>query len=364
MKLLDRRLLGELLAPFIAGTLVFVAVILVNTIVNNTAAIFTLHAPWQVVLQWLWYRVPIIITYALPVGCMLATSLVVIRLGRDNEITAWRMGGTSIRRLFVPFYLGGLLVSLVALLNNELVAPRYRVKANEVLIKRILQGPGSWVKDDMPFRAGDDTMAHVGRIDLRKREMYFVLIYRLREGVPTEALSAARCVQEAGKWVLREGQHSWFDDRGRLSRLEHFDSSPVEFAPNLALMWEDENEPEQLSAQEIWRRLRLYERAGDIINTIRMRYFLHAKFAVPLTCLIFTLLAAPLSLRFAGRRSHPLAGVMLTIAVVFFTNGTINWAKAIALSGPQAWIPPIVAAWLHVVVFGGLALVLARRAER
>jgi len=317
----------------------------------------------MVVLRWLILRVPLILTLALPIGCLLATSLLVIRMGRDGEIVAWRMGGVSIRRLFRPFLLGGAAVSLLALLNNELLAPRYRVKANEVLLQRILQGPGSGVKTDMPLLAGDDAVVHVGRVDLRRSEMYFVLVYRFHDGRPQEALCAPRCVKENGRWMLCDGQHNWFDEDGRLSRTERFDRYPAHLDPNIARLWESDLDAEFMSAVDLWRRARLYASTGERDNLVRMRYYFQTKFSLPLTCLVFTLLAAPLSLRYAGPKSHPFAGVLLSIVVVFFCNGTINWARAIALSGPQAWIPPEVAAWIHVVVFGGLAFVLAWRSE-
>lgn len=352
-----------MIAPFVGGSLIFVGVILASTIVKSSAAIFRLNPPWQVTFQWLWYRVPVILTFALPVGVMFATSLLMIRMGRDNEITSLRMGGLSIRRFFVPFYLVGLVVSFAALVNNESLAPRGATKSNEVLLKRILQSPGTAIKDTAAFRSGGNSFCHVSRVDLRAKVLYFVLIYRLENGLPREALSAARGVREGGDWVLEDVYHHWFDEQGQLVRRVFEERHPVSFANDLVEMWDEEKDPDQMTIREVHDRLKLLERAGDLANSQRLRYYLHTKFSLPLTCLVFTLLAAPLSLRLAKPGSHPFAGLLLTIAVVFFCNGTINWAKAIALSGPQAWMSPGFAAWLHVWVFGGLALVLARRAE-
>lgn len=352
-----------MLSPFVGGTLIFVGVILASTIVKSSAAIFRLNPPWYVTFQWLAYRVPVILTYALPVGVMFATSLLIIRLGRDNEITALRMGGMSIRRFFLPFYVVGLLVSVASLVNNEYLAPRGATRSNEVLVKRILQAPGQAIKDTAAFRSGGSSFCHVSRVDLRAKVLYFVLIYRLEQGLPREALCAARGVREGGDWVLEDVYHHWFDAEGQLVRRVFEERHPVEFANDLVEMWDEDKDPDQLTIREVQDRLKLLERAGDPANSTRMRYYLHTKFAMPLTSLIFTLLAAPLSLRLAKPGSHPFAGLLLTIAVVFFCNGTINWAKAIALSGPQAWMTPGVAAWIHVWVFGGLALLLAARAE-
>jgi len=153
MTRLDRYVLREALLPFMAGVVGFVAVILINTIINSTSAILTQNVSVWVILRWLCYRVPIVMTFALPVGCMLGTSLLVVRMGRDNELAPWRLGGVSLRRIFRPLLWAGLLVSLLALLNSEYLAPKFRTKAARLLIDHSLMGTGSAVKPDLPFRA-------------------------------------------------------------------------------------------------------------------------------------------------------------------------------------------------------------------
>ncbi len=363
MTRLDRYVLREALLPFMAGVVGFVAVILINTIINSTSAILTQNVSVWVILRWLCYRVPIVMTFALPVGCMLGTSLLVVRMGRDNELAPWRLGGVSLRRIFRPLLWAGLLVSLLALLNSEYLAPKFRTKAARLLIDHSLMGPGSAVKPDLPFRAGDDSFVHVGRVDLQREEMYFVLIYQLREGRPVETLCAQKAVKREGRWELRDGQRNTFDAAGHLLRSAPFQSEPVEFAADLAEIWEDVTEPEHLPASELRRRLRQYEAVGDKLNAVEARYYLHAKYAVALTSFVFVLLAAPVSLPFARPRSNPMAGLLVTVVVIFFCNGTINWAKAICIGGPEPWLPPPLAAWLHVLVFGGLGALLLRKVD-
>ncbi|MBI2300231.1 MAG: LptF/LptG family permease [Armatimonadetes bacterium] len=363
MKLVDRYILREWIAPFVAGTLVFVAVILVNTIIKSSGAIFSLHPPWQVTLKWLAWRLPVVLTVALPVGCMLATSLLTVRLGRDRELLALRLGGMSVRRLFLPFYLAGLLVSLLALLNDEFLAPTAALRANEVFLQRIMQMTGQTIKDSTAFRSGEQSFCHVGKVDLRANVLHFVLIYRLRNGRPFEALCATEAHREGRQWVLHDVRHSWFDERARLAKVAREDRVPVQFADDIVEMWDEDKNPEQLTFRDLRRRVDLLAEAGDSANSQRLRYFLHTKLSLPLTCLIFALLAGPLSLPFAAPERHPFTGVLITVIVIFFCNGTINWAKAIALSGPQAWMSPGLAAWLHVLIFGVLGAFLLRRVE-
>jgi len=363
MTRLDRYVLREVFLPFLAGVVGFVGVILVNTIVNSTSAILAQDVSIWVIVRWLCYRVPIVMTFALPVGCMLGTSLLVVRMGRDNELTPWRLGGVSLRRIFRPLLWGGSAISILALINSEYIAPKYRTKAARILIDNSLMGPGSAVKPDLPFRAGDDSFVHVGRVDLQRNEMYFVLIYQLREGRPVSTLCAQKAVQRDGRWELRDGQRNTFDEAGHLISTTPFQSEPVEFAPDLAEIWEDVTEPEHLPAGELYRRLQQYEAIGDKLNAVEARYYLHAKFAIALTSFVFVLLAAPVSLPFARPRSNPMAGLLVTVVVIFFCNGTINWAKAICIGAPEPWLPPAVAAWLHVVLFGTIGAVLLQKSD-
>lgn len=360
----DRYILREMAAPFVGGTLLFVAVILANTIIQAGDEIFQRQASWQNILAWLFYRLPFILTVSLPVGAMLATSLTMIRLGRDNEITPLRLGGMSVRRLFVPFYLMGLAISLLALADAELLTPPALARSNALLSRVIMQQGEAVIEPNATFRAGGETFCHVSRVDLKRAEMDFVLVYRFDHGRPAEALCAPRGVRVDGQWQLQRGQHSWFDAEGRLARCEPFETYPVAFAQNLVELWDKDKDPEQLTIRELRRRLSLALATGDRLNAVSLRYFLATKFAMPLSCLVFTLLAAPLSLRFARPQTSPFLGLLLTIIVVFFANGTINYARTIALSGPNTWLGPGLAAWAHVGIFGALAALLIWRAER
>lgn len=365
---IHRYVLRSMLVPFLAGTTVFLAVIVVNTIIKQADEIFSLHAGFGTVARWLLLRVPFILSFALPVGVMLATSFTLMQLGRDNELTPMRLGGLSVPRLLTPFYLWGAVTSVGSLAIAEWVAPPCIERANAILAKEIVRQAKPMDERHATFKAPGDTFCHVSHIDMRAARMDFVLLYRFERGRPREALSAPTCVLLGHEWVLQHGQHSFFDESGKLARTETFETYPVAFPHNLVELWDEDKEPEQLTIRQTRARLKMLRAAGDAPDptgearslVAKGRYYLHTKFSLPLTCLVFTLLAAPLTLRFARPQSSPFTGIFLTIVVVFFANGTINWAKVVTLAG---WFAPPLGAWLHVAVFGLLALVLILRSD-
>lgn len=363
MKRVDRYILRESLPPFLAGTVLFIAMVLARLIVGSTETIFSYDTPWRDTLRWLALRIPVIITFAVPVGAMVAVAMAVLRLGRDSEITAFRMGGVPARRIFAPTFVAGALLAVVSLLNSEFVAPPAARLANAHLFRVILQRGDDPVKDNATFTVGGQSYCHVSRVDREQKVLLNVMIYRFQAGRPSEALTAPECRYTPDGWRLLKGRRYRFDEHGAPTAIEPFDLLPVAFADDLEALWDEDKDPDEMTIAQVWRRLRLHEAASDQLNAVRMRFYLHRKFAVPATVPVFVLLACAICLPGARPGNQPIVGLLLAIVILFFCNGTMNYAKTIALSGPRAWLPPALAAWLHVLVFGGIGLAFLRKAE-
>ena len=368
---IDRYIFKEMIAPFLAGTTVFLAVILANLIIGQADDIFSLNVAPHVILTWLFYQLPSIMTIAIPVGAMLATSLVVIRLGRGNEIVPLRLGGMSVHRFFAPFYVAGFVVSLLDLGVNEFVAPAAIDRANQVKLHALMQEPMSMPESNATFQAGGETYCHVGKVDLKRSEMHSVLLYKFAGGVPSEAVTAGLCTRDGKRWRLQNPRHTYFKPDGSFDHSQLEASMPVDFPSNLVELWDKDKQVENLTIREYLSRLSALKTIGDnadtgdgLANRAALTYYLYTKFTMPLSCLIFAILAAPLSFKFAKPRSGPFTGVLITIIVVFFANGTINWARVLTLAGSGAWFTPFVGAWIHVFIFGAIAAALTWRAER
>ncbi|MBF0124653.1 MAG: LptF/LptG family permease, partial [Magnetococcales bacterium] len=62
---------------------------------------------WSDVLLLIGLRLPDFLLRFLPPILLLATLLAVTRMAHNNEITAMRAGGLALKRIFVPFLIGG-----------------------------------------------------------------------------------------------------------------------------------------------------------------------------------------------------------------------------------------------------------------
>lgn len=365
MKLCDRYILRELILPFLAGLLIFIAMILAHTMLKSSDVVFRSGIPVATILLWLAYRVPVVCLYALPVATMLGISLTVIRLARDNELTALRMGGLSLLRTFVPLLGGGLLFSSLSFLDSEFLAPWSADRAQTVLRESILHTPDLLMKPSLPFRGEADTFFHVRQVDVRTNTLYAVVIYHLRSSHIAEVLIAERLQRVGSQWILFDGRRHLFDRDGNKLDTIAFESRPIQLRKDIEHLWADDKLPEQMTAREIYNLAQVLQATGvrdrgwgEGADEVEMwRFHFYTKFSLPLACLVIALLSAPLSFRFA--RTGTFTGILLTIAVVFLYNGTMNWSKVFALQG---YLNPVFAAFSHNLVFGliGLGLLIKR----
>src|SRR3954469_16868663 len=119
MRLIDRYLLREFLfwlAIFFSGfLLIWVAFDLTGRLNTFQQA----HLRGKDVIEYYFFASPDFIPVALPVAILLATLYVITNHARYNELTAIRAAGVSMLRLCMPYFMAGLLFSILLFAFNE-----------------------------------------------------------------------------------------------------------------------------------------------------------------------------------------------------------------------------------------------------
>ena len=123
MKRLDLYLLGEMLLPFVSGVLLIIVMLVGNTLFPLIEMITKNGIPVMVVAKLVAFNVPTLLVLTLPAGMALSAAWAVNRLARDSEITAIRMAGVPLRRLFLPIFVMGAAASLLAFWVGDRVVP-------------------------------------------------------------------------------------------------------------------------------------------------------------------------------------------------------------------------------------------------
>jgi len=69
--------------------------------------------------------VPVIIAQLFPAITLIAVSLVLVKFVKNNEILAMQVAGINLYRIMLPIFILSLFLSFLAVINQELVIPKF-----------------------------------------------------------------------------------------------------------------------------------------------------------------------------------------------------------------------------------------------
>ncbi|NLC59382.1 MAG: YjgP/YjgQ family permease [Armatimonadetes bacterium] len=357
MRLIDRYVLRELGVPFGIGIAVGV-LLLIGTLLFNYASDFlnrgiSLLLIGKLVLAY----VPKFWVIAMPMAMAFAASLAINRLARDSEITPMRMAGAPFRRIAASIFLAGILGSVVSYLMAEKVAPWANKKGGQI-VRQI------WMQQVVPtaqpnvFLHAENYTFYIGwlrKLDGNRFELRNVLVYDTgRSGYPVLYV-APEAITTRRLWTLRRVTRHDLGRDGMTVHQTHLPELTLDLVRDVDFI-SGATQPDEMSSGELMSQIRMLARTGqgNTVNAYRVTY--HFRFALPLACLVFGLLSAPLSLRFS--RGGTFVGVLVSIIVSFLYWNTMILSKVL---GENGVLPPVVAAWAMNVLFGVAAAILAWR---
>lgn len=366
MKRLDRYLLGEMILPLFGGILLIVVMLVGNTLFPLIEPIVKNGIPFPVVAKLVVFNIPTLLTLTLPPSVALAAAWAVNRLARDSEVTAIRMAGVSLRRLFAPIILVGLAASVVAFWIGDKVQPRAQHEFQQTqgqMIAYTLQASPSvaankvFTFQNYAFHIREIRKDPQGGTD--KLKLLGVTIYE--SAIDPGAFPALYTAQSADYshdlWTLHDFVLHTLAPNGE----ERFEVSGKTLTLNLKvpLAGIAENAaftPDELSMSQLGTQMAALARTDQDYTAVAVNYY--TKLSLPFICLAFALCAPPLALRFARQGAY--TGIFLSIVLVWVAWNTFLLAKFLGLSGK---LPPFAAAWSPDIILTVLGAYFLWRLE-
>ncbi len=356
-KALDRYLLKEIFIPFVVVSLGALLMILANTIIQYSKPLFNKEIPASAILQLILYSTPPAINLALPISITISAGLATARLVRENEITAFRSAGLSLKRIFCPFLVFGAIVSLINFYASENISPQAQRLAKNTL--RYIFAAAEALPAQSNISIQFDEGRYILFIQTARKEGNRILMSGVlllsRPGRDREqVVRAGTGVYEQGTLTLDQPQ-IWEIQNDRIiqfhvkKKLFITRSLPLESFFGQPL-------PEEQSRDELLQTINALKARGAHSYAAEYEVEYHNRLSLPMSCLVFALFSPILAFHFA--RGGPFVGLLLSLMVVFlYYNLWLLTAQV--LSARLNLIPPIAGAWLPNVLFcvaGVLAL--------
>ncbi|HIE53471.1 MAG TPA: YjgP/YjgQ family permease [Armatimonadetes bacterium] len=382
---LDRYLLVELLGPFAFAMGIFTTMFMGADVLSDLVKLMArYHLSLSAVLELIGYRLLYVLGFTFPMSILLATLLCFGRLSNDREIVAMFASGLSFRRMLVPILGWSLFISLVTVALNQTVIPW--AQQAEDRLKLRLAGELETVQSDIFFRAIISPKQQVTllakELDPQTQTMSEVQVSLFHRGQLTQLLYARQARWQGKAWEFYHGYlligldqvakeplqlpfKISFGSEGFYMRWrEAF--APLDRAfPALTQSPEDISlaniDPRHLSARDLRRLIAHKEALGaDWRRDIApLEIYLHNRFTLAFTSLIFALIGAPLGVRPQRGSTFSLAfGLSVGIIMLYY----ILW-HTFSYLGQTGTLPPPLAAWTPNVVALGVGVFLALRVK-
>ncbi|OLD64626.1 MAG: hypothetical protein AUI47_05060 [Acidobacteria bacterium 13_1_40CM_2_68_5] len=358
---LDRYILGRFGTILSGCALTFYTLFAVYELVNLLDDLVEHNLPFSLVLSYLKYRSPWIISQVLPMSCLVATFLAVGIMSRFNEVTALKASGTSIYRIVAPVLIVTVAICAIAYVNQDYLEPHSNQRAAQV--KDVIRGrsPRSYNADERRWVFGEGGRLYNFRTYIPSPvpvlaspgsgEFQGFSAYQLDQSTfdIQQRIYARSASFTQDHWVLRDG---WTRDfRGGQESFETFAEKTFDFPEGPGYFIKEWKSPTQMNVAELKKFVNDLKRRGYDVQELTVD--LYDKTSLPLVSLTMVILGIPFCFRLGKRGSLYGIGVAVFFVAVFLVVfSTTNALGGIGL------MPPFLAAWAPNVLFAGAGVYL------
>ena len=359
MNLLSKYLFREFIT-LVAGVLIgLIVVYLCVEFLQKADKLIKYQATIPQVAKYFLYTVPSMITMSLPMATLIGALLSLGNLSRHNEIIAMRASGVSLAKIISPLLAGGMLISALGFMNNEIIMPAYSSRANYIRSVEIekKQQRVMFQQSKLWLRGPENSIANIEMVSPNRKEMIGLNIYKLNPDYTVrERIKAGSLLWDNGAWRLKHSRTYTTVNDAVLSRSSDDEVFNIVDNPDdLGMIVKDS---EEMNFSEMWEYVKRLKTSGYRVDTYEVD--LHNKLAFPLASLLMVMISIPFSmLKVRGGGAAKGFAFAVLIAFAYWTLASVG-----ASLGHSGAIAPYIGAWLANIFFAVVSVVVLFRMQR
>ncbi|HKY21528.1 MAG TPA: LptF/LptG family permease [Vicinamibacterales bacterium] len=362
LRILDRYVLRELVAPFAFALLLLTFALEIPTILQHGETLISEGVSWGVVVRVLATLLPSALGITIPMSLLVGILYALGRLSGDREIVAMEACGVSLGRLLRPLILFALLATAATAYVMIVMLPAANQAFREITFKLMVTRGESRIKPRV-FYSGFPN-----------------LVIRVREVMPgvgwTDVMVAESSQPAEHKLYLAKRGHMLIDEGKRSVALVLEDGTQHSVNPRepdkylfatfdrTMLVIDPETVFPREGPMKGLSEMTIAELKGEMAALQKQNTYPHnqimawqRKYSIPAACLAFMLVA--LGMGVSSRRDGRLASFVLGIGVVFVYWVLMYMSEAIAKAGLlpywfawlAMWVPnAVIAVWGAVLI--------------
>ena len=290
-------------------------------------------------IRYFLYKLPLMISHVFGFAALFSTLFSLGMLSRNQEITAMRSSGLSLRRISLPLLLLSCLICIFTFFWNEALVPIFTRKSDYIYkteIKKkqpqsLIGSKGIWMREEGSF-------VSVDYFDTKKNVLEGISIYPLNRDFQPRGLIVVPAARWNGKaWEAQGGTEWLYGPKGQLTQQKAAQSLPLSETPeDFRLVARDADE---FSFFDLQKQIADLKAKG--IDATEYEVDLQVKLVIPLISPLLVFLAIPFGTR------HGAGGMALSFGLTMLISFGYWLLMAFSISlGHSAALPPWLAAWL------------------
>ena len=196
MRILRLYVLAEHATPFFVTLGGLTAMLLIGNIIKFADLVISKGVSPFDILRLLIYLLPYMLSFTIPMACLIAVVLAFGRLSSDHELIAMRASGVAPLRLVGPMLLVGLVISVGLLVVNDRLSPEAHLAFRQQLKAIGIKQPTAYIEAGMFIKDFPPYVMFVYQVDGRRLDN--VRIYEPQSAGPTRTIVASRGEFEPG----------------------------------------------------------------------------------------------------------------------------------------------------------------------
>ncbi len=351
---LDWYLINEILPWLLSGLTAIAVVLIVSAMFAQAGEILSKGANPLLVLQFMAFNIPDMMSRALPLAMLFAVLMGLSRLTQDSELKAAIVSGVPPTRLVFPVLGMGVVVALLAFINAETIKPRAFTEAQRVFKDIVLSNPKIVIAEGQFFKDSQNQVIYVAPGGLSKNgNLTNITVLQGQSGqVPSTVTRAptGSILKEEGAILLENGTRTTYKSgEARPVTVIRFDRAviPIRQLRQGSGLSADAM---QLSVFDLLGRINAYRAQGFVPNNELTA--LHRKFAEPFAAIAFAFFGIGISLW--ALRSNQNFGFT---GAAFFTFLYYATSTVFRVMGENSALMPFLAAWMPNFLYAGAGAV-------
>jgi lipopolysaccharide export system permease protein len=358
LKKLDLYIIKKFLGTFIFAIALIIIIVIIFDISEKIDDFIEKKAGlYNIIFEYYLNFIPYFVNLFSPLFTFIAVVFFTSKLAANTEIIAILSSGISFRRLLRPYLISALLIGVMTFYLANFLIPKVNVNRLK-FEKQYIRGKGRTTHTDIHLQLDRNIFLYMESFDLDNNTGYRFSLEKINETGLYYKLTADQIIYDSinDKWLIRN-----YIER-TINGLKETFKRDNEMLLTMAVKPLDlSKETKDVEVMD-YKQLRDFIKQEKIRGSDRVKFYEIEKYqriSYPFATLILTLIGASL----ASKKVRGGIGLNLALGLVI-TFSFILFMKISTVFATFGNLPPLLATWIPIFIFGILSVYIIKKTPK